>query len=148
MSRAHIDTAAGGAFLSLTIDGTTALIEKMVSNQSWGEERSQKQQKGMHTMKEADMLATKMDLLMKRLDERAHEKEAMKGLIQAIDSHMTCEVCRNVGHSGTTALRPVRTLPTSPTGSDNKVITGGTTSRACKEVIRTSTPITIRINLP
>ena len=35
----------------------------------------------MHTMKEADMLATKMDLLMKRLDERAHEKEAMKGPI-------------------------------------------------------------------
>ena len=81
MSRGHIDTAVGGAFLSLTIDGATALIKKMVSNQSWGEERSQKQQKGMHTMKEADMLATKMDLLMKRLDERAHEKEAMKGPI-------------------------------------------------------------------
>ena len=102
----------------------------------------------MHTVKEADMLATKMDLLMKRLDERAHEKEAMKGTTQAIDSHMTCEVCRNVGHSRTTALRPVRMLPTSTMGSDNKVITGGTTSCACKEVIQTSTPITIRINLP
>ena len=81
MSRAHIDTAAGGAFLSLTIDGATALIEKMVSNQSWGEERSQKQQKSMHTVKATNTLATKMDLLMKRLDERAHEKEAMKGPI-------------------------------------------------------------------
>ena len=36
MSRGHIDAAAGGAFLSLTIDGATVLIEKMVSNQSWG----------------------------------------------------------------------------------------------------------------
>jgi hypothetical protein len=71
MSKGHIDVAAGGTFLFLTIDGPTALIEKMVSNQSWGEERSNKQQKGMHTMKEADMLAPKKDLLFKRLDKRA-----------------------------------------------------------------------------
>ena len=69
MSRGHLDTAARGAFLSLTIDGATALINKMVSNQSKGEER--KTQKGMHTIKEMDMLSTKIDLLMKRLEERA-----------------------------------------------------------------------------
>jgi hypothetical protein len=32
MSRGHLDAAAGGAFLSLTIDGAT-----VVSNQSWGD---------------------------------------------------------------------------------------------------------------
>ena len=69
MSRGHIDAAAGGAFLSLTINGATALIEKMVSNKWWGDERLQdEQQKGMHTMKEMDMLATKMDLLLRKLD--------------------------------------------------------------------------------
>ena len=51
-------------------------------------------------MKEMDMLATKIDLLMKRLEERAQHKEAMKGTVQALDSHMTCEVYGNVGHSG------------------------------------------------
>ena len=51
-------------------------------------------------MKETDMLSAKIDLLMKRLDERAQEKEAMMGIVQAIDSHMTCEVCGNVVHSG------------------------------------------------
>ena len=50
-------------------------------------------------MKETDILAAKMDLLMKRLKERAQDKEAMKGTVQAIDSHMTYEVCCNVGHS-------------------------------------------------
>ena len=45
------------------------------------------------------MLAAKMDLLLKRLDERAHEKEAMKATVQAMDSHMTCEVCGEVRHS-------------------------------------------------
>jgi hypothetical protein len=56
-----------------------ALIEKMVANQTWGEEL--KQQKGMHVVMEADMLATKIDLLLSRLNERAHEKEAMKATI-------------------------------------------------------------------
>ena len=51
-------------------------------------------------MKEADMLAAKIDLLLKSLNERAHEKEAMKATVQATDSQMTCEVCGEVGHSG------------------------------------------------
>jgi hypothetical protein len=37
---------------------------------------------------------------MKRLEEQAQDKEAMKGTLQALDSHMTCEVCGNVGHLG------------------------------------------------
>jgi hypothetical protein len=34
MSKGHVDVATRGAFLSLTIDGAKALIEKMVANQS------------------------------------------------------------------------------------------------------------------
>ena len=98
MSKGHVDAAAGGAFLSLTIVDATALIEKMVANQSWGEEC--KQQKGMHIMKETDMLAAKLDLLLSRLNKRAHEKEAMKATVQAIESQMTCEVYGEVEHSG------------------------------------------------
>ena len=65
MSKGHVDAAAGGAFLSLTIKNATTLIKKMVANQSLGEER--KQQKGMHTVKETDMLATKLDLCCYKL---------------------------------------------------------------------------------
>ena len=32
MSKGHVDAAAGGTFLSLTINGATTLIEKMVAN--------------------------------------------------------------------------------------------------------------------
>jgi hypothetical protein len=52
----------------------------------------------MHTVKETDMLAAKIDLLLKKFDERA--TEAAHGTVKAIDSQMTCEVCGNVGHSG------------------------------------------------
>jgi hypothetical protein len=41
-----------------------------------------------------------MDLLIKRLGKRAHEKEAMYGTIKAMDLHMTCKVCGEGGHLG------------------------------------------------
>ena len=52
----------------------------------------------MHTVKETDMLATKMDLLLKKLDEG--NKQQMFIPVQAMDSYMMCEVCGNGGHSG------------------------------------------------
>ena len=99
MSKGHLDAAASGTFLSLAIDGATALIDKMVANQGWSKDRTPpKTQKGMHTVKEMDMLATKIDLLLKKFNERA--TEVAHCTIKAIDSQMTCEVCGNVGHSG------------------------------------------------
>ena len=76
-TRETMDAATGGAFLSLTIVQATALVEKMASNQGWSEERTQTHKRGggMHQLKEVDMLAAKIDLLMKRLDERATEKK-------------------------------------------------------------------------
>jgi hypothetical protein len=48
----------------------------MASNQGWNEERTHTRKKGgMHQLKEVDMLSAKMDLLMKRLDDRASEKK-------------------------------------------------------------------------
>jgi hypothetical protein len=49
-------------------------------------------------MKEADMVAAKIDLLLKKFDERATNTNI--GTINALDSQMTCEVYGNVGHSG------------------------------------------------
>jgi hypothetical protein len=79
MSKGHVDAAARGAFLSLTVANAIALIEKMVANQSWGEDH--RTQKGMHSVKEADMFAAKIDLIMKRLDNRVVEKEATTSIV-------------------------------------------------------------------
>jgi hypothetical protein len=43
------------------------------------------------------MLSAKMDLLMKRLEDKAPEK---KEVMQLFESRMTCEECGNTGHSG------------------------------------------------
>ena len=98
-SRAHLDAAAGGAYLDLTIAKATALIEKMISNQGWNEERSQPRTKGgMHTVKEMDMLAAKLDLLLKKLDEG--NRQHMLVLVHAMNSYLTCKVCGDGGYSG------------------------------------------------
>jgi hypothetical protein len=72
-----MDAAARGSFLSLTIRDAIALVEKMDSNQGWNEECTQPRKRGggMHRLKEVDMLSAKMDLLMKKLDERDNEKK-------------------------------------------------------------------------
>ena len=72
------------------------LIEKMVSNQGWSEDRLQTQKHGMHIVEETDMLATKLDLLIKRL----YKKGATYGTVHSLYSHIPCEVCGNFGHSG------------------------------------------------
>jgi len=55
----------------------------------------------MHQLKEVDMLAAKMDLLMKRLDERTIEK---KEVMHIHDSGMTYEECGETRHTGTNCL--------------------------------------------
>jgi uncharacterized coiled-coil protein SlyX len=51
----------------------------------------------MHQLKEVDMLSAKINLLMKKLKDRASEK---KEVIYIHDSRMTCEVCGDTRHSG------------------------------------------------
>jgi hypothetical protein len=74
--------------LSLNLTDAIALIKKMASNQSWNKERVQPHKRGgMHQLKEADTVSTKLDLIMK------------KEVMHISDSHMTCKECGDVGHS-------------------------------------------------
>ena len=50
----------------------------------------------MRTVEEMNMLAAKLDLLIKCLDKH--------GTIQSLYSHIPCEVCRNFRHSGNDCL--------------------------------------------
>ena len=56
----------------------------------------------MHSIKEIDMLATKMELLAKQVEH--YEKMSAQETLKAMDSHMTCEVCGDVGHLGNFCL--------------------------------------------
>ena len=70
----------------------------MAYNQGWNEEclQTRKRGGGMHQLKEIDMLSAKMDLLIKKLEDQANEKQEV---MHIYDSRMTCEVCGNTGHS-------------------------------------------------
>jgi len=86
-TRESIDTAAGGAFLSLKLSNAKALVQNMASNSTCNEEHTQSQNKGggIHHLKEADVVTAKLDLIMKKLN--IEKKEVM----HINDSHVTCE---------------------------------------------------------
>ena len=54
LDRSHLDAAAGSAFFSLSVADAKTLIEKMVSNQGWSDDRLQPRKRGMHSIKEID----------------------------------------------------------------------------------------------
>jgi hypothetical protein len=47
-AREHIDAATGGSFFALSIEEPCKLVEKMASNQSWDEERTQTYTQKVH----------------------------------------------------------------------------------------------------
>jgi len=51
----------------------------------------------MHQVKDVDMLSSKMDLLMKKLNECDQQK---KEVMHVHVSHITCEECGGTGHMG------------------------------------------------
>ena len=58
------------------------------------------------------MLAMKIDLLLKKFEDYSQDKAQLQTL-QALETRMTCEVCRNVGHSTIIAQKPKKKLYSS-----------------------------------
>jgi hypothetical protein len=66
----------------------------MASNQSWDEERTQTRTRKVHQLEEVDMLTTKIDLLMKKLENLGLDH------LKMVDARVTCEECRETDHMG------------------------------------------------
>lgn len=112
----HVDTTAGGSFLSLDVAGAKALIDKIASNQSWKGERQSARPWGVHQIDTVDMLAAKLELLMKKLESLNQEVN------QVSESRMTCETCGETGHSGTSC--PLTQEDANLVGSNNNPNSG------------------------
>ena len=123
----------------------------MVSNQGLSDERLQPRTKGMRTVKEADMIVAKLDLLMKHLNERAKFKKHRQNYAQAMSSHLTAKSVAMMDTRGMTASRPVKMQPTSTTtttGPVHKEAKGGVKhAHHSKEGVTISTQILIQISI-
>jgi hypothetical protein len=91
-AREHIDVAAGGSFFALSIEEARKLVEKMASNPSWDEKRTQTRIRKVHQLEEVDMLTAKIDLLMKKLENPGLDH------LKMVDVQVTCEECGEIGH--------------------------------------------------
>jgi hypothetical protein len=83
---------------SLNIEEAHKLVEKMASNQSWDEERTQTRTCKDHQVKEVDMLTGKIDLLTKKLENPGLDH------LKMVDTRVTCEECGETGHMGINCL--------------------------------------------
>jgi hypothetical protein len=90
----HTDATARGSFFALSIEEAHKLVEKMVSNQIWDEERTQTRTHKVHQLEEVDMLTAKIDLHMKKLE------NSSLGHLKMVDARVTCEECGETGHMG------------------------------------------------
>ena len=89
----------------------------MVSNQGWSDDRLQPCQRVLHSIKVADMLAMKIDLLLKKFEDYSQDKDQIQTL-QALETRMMCEIYGNVGHSGDNC-------PETQMGFVHKEVSGG-----------------------
>jgi hypothetical protein len=83
---------AGGSFFTLSIEEAHKLVEKMASNQSWDEKRTQTRTCKVHQLQEVDMLTAMIDLLMKKLENSGLDH------LKMVDARVTCEECGEIGH--------------------------------------------------
>jgi hypothetical protein len=90
----HIDPAVGGSFFTLSVEEAHKLVEKMASNQSWDEERTQTCTHTVHQLEEVDILTTKIDLLMKKLENLGLDH------LKMVNARVTCEECGETSHMG------------------------------------------------
>ena len=146
-SRAYIDVAAGGAFLDLTITKAKALVEKIVSNLGRSKERLQPRTKGMHTIKETDIIAAKLELI-KKMDEGSREQIQVLFMPWVCTLHAKSVAMKDTQR--TVAPRPMKTPPTSTTITGivhNKEARGGTSHVHHFMEVTISTPIPILISI-
>ena len=109
---------SSGWFLPLSLDvaGAKTLIDKIASNQSWRGDKQPACPRGVHQIDSVNMLAAKMDLLMKKL-EFPHQE-----VNQVSKSRMTCETCGETGHSGNSC--PLTQEDANFVGSNNNPNSG------------------------
>jgi len=82
VARSHLDAAARGAFTSLNVTQAKTLIENIVTNQTWREERPQLKKRSTKTIEEVNEISHKMEFLLKKLDERAKVKKDREAIQQ------------------------------------------------------------------
>jgi hypothetical protein len=93
-AREHIDATAGGSFFALSIEEACKLVQKMASNRSWDEERTQSRTCMVHQLEDVNKLTAKIDLLMKKLENPGLDH------LKMVDAWVMYEECGETSHLG------------------------------------------------
>jgi hypothetical protein len=84
----HLDAAARGSFLSLTMRQANTLMQKISENQGWTQKNTQHCRLSEEVQEDEELkeLSTSMDVLLNRLEERANFKKDRQALQDSMNT--------------------------------------------------------------
>ncbi|XP_021740040.1 uncharacterized protein LOC110706425 [Chenopodium quinoa] len=89
ISRANLDSGAGGSLKKLSVDDAYKMIEEVAKHYAYGGDRRQPQTKkgGIHDLSAIDLIASKFDMLAHKLDQATLTPSSSSSQV------MSCETC-------------------------------------------------------
>ncbi|XP_021751824.1 uncharacterized protein LOC110717431 [Chenopodium quinoa] len=94
ISRANLDSGAGGSLKKLSVDDAYKMIEEVAKHYAYGGDRRQPQTKkgGIHDLSAIDLIASKFDMLAHKLDQATLTPSSSSSQV------MSCETCGGNDH--------------------------------------------------
>ncbi|XP_021733287.1 uncharacterized protein LOC110700107 [Chenopodium quinoa] len=94
ISRANLDSGAGGSLKKLSVDDAYKMIEEVAKHYAYGGDRRQPQTKkgGIHDLSAIDLIASKFDMLAHKLDQATLIPSSSSSQV------MSCETCGGNDH--------------------------------------------------
>ncbi|XP_021757911.1 uncharacterized protein LOC110722948 [Chenopodium quinoa] len=95
ISRANLDSGAGGSLKKLSVDDAYKMIEEVAKHYAYGGDRRQPQTKkgGIHDLSAIDLIASKFDMLAHKLDQATLTPQALPRkscLVRLVEEMITC----------------------------------------------------------
>ncbi|XP_021743413.1 uncharacterized protein LOC110709500 [Chenopodium quinoa] len=94
ISRANLDSGAGGSLKKLYVDDAYKMIEEVAKHYAYGSDRREPQTKkgGIHDLSAIDLIASKFDMLAHKLDQATLTPSCSSSQV------MSCETCGGNDH--------------------------------------------------
>ncbi|XP_021750654.1 uncharacterized protein LOC110716341 [Chenopodium quinoa] len=94
ISRANLDSGAGGSLKKLSVDDAYKMIEEVAKHYAYGGDKRQPQTKkgGIHDLSAIDLIASKFDMLAHKIDQATLTPSSSSSQV------MSCETCGGNDH--------------------------------------------------
>jgi hypothetical protein len=96
-----LDSAAGGAFMTKTVNETKAILENMLQNFSqWHTERAPSSSRKINSVEEVDSLTAKVDAIYSYISKQSVDNVPLQDLVESNPGYIDINYIRNFRNNG------------------------------------------------